>query len=232
MNTAFSEMLLRLNTPENINSGAKLSVLERQQARIKWQAEHLLLPPPQVQQLGLNYFDYSDELNVFSSPGQAQQFHGLIADDQNLGGLLTQGMKLDPGVGNTGCSNIGSIGGGSFGFGDSELGNVTGFGMNYAVSRTASCPPSVAAAMAEVATAAASKAKQTVLPEKLSSSAGRESFKKRKPDKTQNQKVCLFLVLRIACTGTHLMHGSPNRLTIINLGKSPVVYLFLVISDV
>nr|QJQ51237.1 bHLH transcription factor bHLH25.3 [Gardenia jasminoides] len=41
--------------------------------------------------------------------------------------------------------------------------------------------------MADVATAA-TKGREIILPEKLSSSAGRESFKKRKADKTQNQK--------------------------------------------
>ncbi|KAL3538978.1 hypothetical protein ACH5RR_002344 [Cinchona calisaya] len=186
-------MLHRLNAPENINQnggGAKLSVLERQQARVKWQEEQLQQPLPQVvQQLGLRYFNSNDELNVFSTPAQGvQRFDGLVTNDQNLGGLLTQGMKLDPGVENTtACSN--NFGGESFGFGGCEVGNFTGFGVNYAVSRTASCPPLVAATMAEVATAAGDgRNTNTVLPEKLSSSTGRESFKKRKADKTRNQK--------------------------------------------
>ncbi|KAL3515160.1 hypothetical protein ACH5RR_022062 [Cinchona calisaya] len=182
MNTALSEMLHLPNTPENV---AKMSVLERQQAiRMKWQEEQ------QIQQLGYGFFNINDQLNVYSTPAQAHQhFHGLIStDDQNLTGLLNQGMKQDPVVQNTGCNSFASTGGGIFGFGGgSDFENFTGIGMNYAVSRTASCPPAVPAAMAEVAMAA-SKGRETIQPEKLSSSTGRDSFKKRKADKTQNQK--------------------------------------------
>lgn len=172
-------MLHYLNTPENLNrsgSGAKMSLLERQQSRIKWQQEQLQQPP--LPQLPMDYFG-SD---VFSPHVQVQHFQDF-SDDQSIGGgLFTQAMKLDPEL----HTNFDSPGknGSSYGV----FGNVSGFEMNYAVSRTASCPPAIAAAMAEAAIAAR-KAKETVLPERLSSSAGRESFKKRKADKNQNSKV-------------------------------------------
>ncbi|XP_071930727.1 uncharacterized protein [Coffea arabica] len=190
-------MLDPLNTPANFNRDGGfdiMSVLERQEAIwMKWQEEQLHHPPPlplQVRQLGHDFFNSTDQLNVFSSPAQAHHhFHGFITNDHHFSGLLTQGiLKQDPGVQTTtGCDNFTNIGGPSAGLGACELGNITGFGMDYAVSRTVSCPPAMAAAMADVATAA-SKGRETTLPEKLSSSAGRESFKKRKADKTQNQK--------------------------------------------
>ncbi|XP_027112244.1 uncharacterized protein [Coffea arabica] len=190
-------MLDPLNTPANFNRDGgfdRMSVLERQEAIwMKWQEEQLHHPPPlplQVRQLGHDFFNSTDQLNVFSSPAQAHQhFHGFITNDHHFSGLLTPGiLKQDPDVQTTtGCDNFTNIGGPSAGVGACELENITGFGMDYAVSRTVSCPPAMAAAMADVA-AAASKGRETTLPEKLSSSAGRESFKKRKADKTQNQK--------------------------------------------
>lgn len=191
-------MLNPLNTPANFNSSSgfdRMSLLERQAAiSMKWQEDQLQHQPPppltsQVQQLGHGFFSSDDQLNVFSTPAQAHQhFHGFITNDHHFSGLLTQGMlKQGPGVQTTGCDNFANTGGPSFGLGACELGNITGFGMDYAVSRTVGCPPAVAAAMADVATAA-TKGREIILPEKLSSSAGRESFKKRKADKTQNQK--------------------------------------------
>lgn len=194
MNTVLPEMLHRLGTSEDTfrNGGGmvRMSVLDHQQARMMWQEEQLQQPPTQVQQ-GPGYFNASDQLNIFSTPAQAQHFHGLIINDQNLGGLLTPPMESDPGAQNSPCNNFGSTGGDSFGFGACELGNVTGFGILNAVSRTASCPPGMAAALAEAASAA-TKRKETMLPEKLSSSAGRDSFKKRKADKPHNQKVLFW----------------------------------------
>lgn len=188
MNTSLPEMLHYLNTPENFNRGggggggggaAKMSVLERQQARNKWQQEQL-----QLQQLPIDYFGSDAQLNVFSVSAQSQHFQDL-SNDQNLGGILTQAMKPDPGLAD-GIIHFGSIGRDNSSYGVRGYGNFTSFDVNNAVSRTASCPPAVAAAMAELAT----KGKETVLPEKLSSSSGRESFKKRKADKNHNPKVC------------------------------------------
>lgn len=164
MNTSLPEMLHYLNTPDNFN---RMNVLERQQ-------EQLQQPP--LPQLPMDYFS-SD---AFSPPVQGQQ--DFTNDENNGGGLFTQAMKPDPGL-DTNFDNPVKDGS-SF----DVIGNVTGFEMNYAVSRTISCPPAIAAAMAEAAIAA-SKAKETVLPERLSSSSGRDSFKKRKSDKNHNSKV-------------------------------------------
>lgn len=162
MNTSLPEMLHYLNTPDNFN---RMSVLERQ---------------PPLAQLPMDYFSSDARLDAFSPPVQVQQ--DFTNDENNGGGPFTQAMKPDPGL-DTNFDNPVKDGS-SY----DVIGNVTGFEMNYAVSRTISCPPAIAAAMAEAAIAA-SKAKETVLPERLSSSSGRDSFKKRKSDKNHNSKV-------------------------------------------
>lgn len=79
---------------------------------------------------------------------------------------------------------------GLIGLGDSGMGQAAklghgscGFEMNGSnnISRTFSCPPKVAAE---------TKNNNTVVTDKISSPAGKESFKKRKADKGQNNKVC------------------------------------------
>ncbi|CAI9104534.1 OLC1v1003226C1 [Oldenlandia corymbosa var. corymbosa] len=192
MNT---EMLHRLDMPENHTGMGRMSVLERQQGRMRWQELQAQQPQlTQVQQMeGFGgYFNSADQLsNMFSAP--AQHFHGgLMINDQNLGGLLLNPtMGPDPCVQSSSSNQFGNVGGDNFGLlGGCELGNVAGFGLNYGVARTASCPPAVVAAVAEAASAA-TKRKETAPPEKLASTTGRESFKKRKSDKAQNQKAAL-----------------------------------------
>ncbi|XP_059653798.1 transcription factor bHLH63-like isoform X2 [Cornus florida] len=95
-------------------------------------------------------------------------------------GFGSRTVKVDQDL-ESGWVDMGKLGGDDLGFG-------FGLEMNYGISRTASCPPVVAAAMSEVA-AADMKGRQYILPGKLSSSVGTESFKKRKADKNQNPKV-------------------------------------------
>uniref|UniRef100_A0A5B7A490 Putative transcription factor bHLH63 n=1 Tax=Davidia involucrata TaxID=16924 RepID=A0A5B7A490_DAVIN len=176
MNRALPEMLHCLNTPGNCTD---MSVFERQRTQMKLQQE----------QLQQSYVNENDEFTMFPVlPPQDQQFQVLINSDSGLSEFVNRGMKPDPGLDN-GWPHFGNFGGecsglGSCGFGDGG----SGFEMNYAISRTASCPPAVAATVAEQAVAD-TKGIESVLPEKLSSAVGRESFKKRKADKTQNLKV-------------------------------------------
>ncbi|KAL2460117.1 Transcription factor bHLH [Abeliophyllum distichum] len=176
---ALPEMLHCLNIPGNIagnngDTGMEMSVVESQRVNMKWQqsATHL-------------NEDY--QLSVFSVPAvQDQQFRGLVDSDQGIGELVAQAMKLDPGIEDE--QNEFGRAENSLNYASCVYGNGSKFEMNYAIPRTASCPPAVAAAMAE-ATAVASKGKEAALPEKLGSAAGRESFKKRKSYKTRDLKV-------------------------------------------
>ncbi|GFY89702.1 cryptochrome-interacting basic-helix-loop-helix 1 [Actinidia rufa] len=127
-----------------------LSVLERQQARIKWQQE-----PFHQQQ---RYFD-ENEFSGFSGPSQAQQFQGLVNRDMGINGLV----KADPGLDN-GWADFGQFDGEGSGLGPGGFGLGSGFEMNYGSSRTISCP----SAVAEV-TAAETKQRESALPEKMSS---------------------------------------------------------------
>ncbi|PSS29438.1 Transcription factor bHLH63 like [Actinidia chinensis var. chinensis] len=149
-----------------------LSVLERQQARIKWQQESF-----HQQQ---RYFD-ENEFSGFSGPFQAQQFQGLVNRDMGINGLV----KADPGLDN-GWADFGQFDGEGSGLGPGGFGLGSGFEMNHGISRTISCPS--AAAEVEVEVAAETKQRESALPEKMSSAVGRESFKKRKADKNQNLK--------------------------------------------
>lgn len=151
-------MLHCLNGPA---TGTDITVLERQRARMKWQ--------PQEQQ---GYFGGSDQFaGLFLEPGQVGSFQGLLGGESVLGEVLTRSVKPDPGLEN----------------GWPELVNMgfTEFDMNCAISRTSSCPPTVAPPPPEA------KGKVSPPAEKVSSAVGRESFKKRKADKLQNTKVCV-----------------------------------------
>ncbi|XP_059647664.1 transcription factor bHLH63-like [Cornus florida] len=155
-----------------------MSVLERQQVRMKWQQE-------QLQQQ--SYFD-GNEFNVYSIPAQAQ-FESLVNCDPVLNQLMNQAVKVDPGLENR-WQDFGKVGGDVSDFGSCEFVNGSGFEMNYAIpiTATASCSPAMTAAKVEVGVAD-TKGRESVLPGKLSSATAKESFKKRKADETQNPKV-------------------------------------------
>ncbi|CAA2999445.1 transcription factor HBI1-like [Olea europaea var. sylvestris] len=178
---ALPEMIHCLTIPANIfagnngGAGMEMSVLQLQQMNMKWK---------QQSDTHLNE-DY--QLSVFSEPAvQDQQFKGLVEGDQGIGELVAQAMKPDPGI-EDGRNEFGRAEN-SLNYASFVYGNGSEFEMNYAIPRTASCPPAVAEAMAEAA-AVAKKEKEAALQEKFCSAAGRESFKKRKSYKTRDLKV-------------------------------------------
>ncbi|KAH7517806.1 hypothetical protein FEM48_Zijuj09G0103300 [Ziziphus jujuba var. spinosa] len=171
-----------------------MTVLERQRDRMKWQ--HDQIHQQQNQNLNQNqqsYFSGSELISeVFSSAThQAADvqggFQGLVLGCESmLDGqtVTTRSVKPDPGLENGWpelgkCTEMPNLGCGSL------VNGNHGFQMNNsAISRTASCPPAVPAANTTDI-----KAKEAVLHEKLSSAAGKDSFKKRKADKIPNTKV-------------------------------------------
>ncbi|CAK9134089.1 unnamed protein product [Ilex paraguariensis] len=175
------EMLHCLNIPANVsgNGGPDMTVLERQRGRMKWQQEEQH-QQALLQQQQQSLFD-GNEVNLFSMQAQAQQFQEMMNNEPSLGELVTRAMKPDPGMEN-GWPDFGTIGEAT-GLGIGSCGFETGLDMNYAISRTTSCPPAVAA---DVAVADA-EGTESILPEKPSSMVGRESFKKRKADKKTHQ---------------------------------------------
>ncbi|KAM3301609.1 hypothetical protein P3S67_016111 [Capsicum chacoense] len=72
MNITLPEMLHNI-TSNGGNESTKLSVLDRQRARIKWQEE-------QVNGQQMSYFSIQNDqlMNCFHQSSEAQQFHGLI----------------------------------------------------------------------------------------------------------------------------------------------------------
>ncbi|XVE93640.1 hypothetical protein REPUB_Repub01dG0211400 [Reevesia pubescens] len=163
-----------------------MTVLETQRAGLKWQQEQL----QQQQQQQQSYF--SELSGVFSSQtSHVQGFHqgGLMSSgDSVLGGMvMTRQLKPDPGL-ETAWPELGKVDLANMGFGPCGYGNGPSFDMNYANSRTSSCPPAVAAAVAAEAVVEV-KGKDSVVSEKMGSAVVRESFKKRKVDKLQNSKV-------------------------------------------
>ncbi|XP_054787680.1 transcription factor HBI1-like [Prosopis cineraria] len=167
-------MLRCLTSSENLaESCSAMALSERQRDRMKWQQ------PQSHHHQNQNYFSGSG-FDGGSSPLQLQ----------NSGGL----MMMVNGGGSGGSSGLGEVVANagsvkpdpSWDNGWSELGKVdlpglgvvsSGFNVNSVVSRTSSCPPSVAASAAATAT------------ERMRSTSGRESFKKRKSDKAQIPKV-------------------------------------------
>lgn len=176
MNIALPEMLHN-NTTSNGGNGS--SVLERQRARMKWHQE-------QVQQQEMSYFNGQNDqlMSSFHQTSEAQQFHGLInVNDQSLNELVTRAIKPDPCMENN-WGDFGTTDNNGFGYvpvgvGHGGMSHPTE--MNYAISRTTSCPPT----MADNAVSAV-KPKETM----LRSNRGSENFKKRKADKNQHLKVC------------------------------------------
>ncbi|KAF3657107.1 transcription factor HBI1 [Capsicum chacoense] len=176
MNIALPEMLHNI-TSNGGNGSSELSVLDRQRARMKWQQE-------QVHQQEMSYFSGQNDqlMNCFHQSSEGQQFHGLInVNDQSLNELVTRAIKPDPCLENN-WRDFGTTGANGFGYvpiGVGHGGMSHPAEMNYAISRTTSCPPT----MADNAVSAV-KPKETI----LSSNRGRESFKKRKADKNQHLK--------------------------------------------
>ncbi|KAL9248485.1 Transcription factor bHLH63-like protein [Drosera capensis] len=146
-----------------LKGGADTSVLERQRAALKWQQQQLHIQLRQQQ-------CYLNEFNMLSLPAQAQSFQGM--------------MSLDgPGFHTTesGSPHFGSRSGvttldleHSGAHGDASCDG--GYGLNYARPRTIVGQEPVMVAAGEAA-------------EKLSALAGRESFKKRKPEKSLSPQV-------------------------------------------
>lgn len=176
MNIALPEMLHNI-TSNGGNRSSELSVLERQQVRMKWHQD-------QVQQQEMSYLNGQNDqlMNSFHHTSEAHQFHGLInVNDQSLNELVTRAIKPDPCLENN-WGDFGTAGINGFGYVPVEAGHG-GMShpteMNYAISRTTSCPPT----MADNAVSAV-KPKETI----LYSNRGRESFKKRKADKNQHLK--------------------------------------------
>ncbi|XP_050364095.1 transcription factor bHLH63-like [Argentina anserina] len=160
MNRALPEMLNCMNAVGSLVAGncTDMTVLDRQRALMKWQQDQFQQQQPQQ-----GYFGGNELNGVFThvpvQASQVQSFQGLIG----LGGdlMMGQAVKPDPSSEN----------------GWNELGyGSCGFEMN--ISRTFSCPPKVAAD---------TKSNSAVASPKISSPAGKESFKKRKADKAQNK---------------------------------------------
>ncbi|XP_010263637.1 PREDICTED: transcription factor HBI1 [Nelumbo nucifera] len=189
MNTALPEMLHCLQTPpENlVESVADLTMLERKRAQLKRQLQQQQQLRQQSQQ---RYFGET-QFYVFPQPPvtQAQQFQDLINNDPALREFVNRSMKTDPGLANDWpdfgkypITNTG-FGGktadfGCNGFGTNSLG--TDQSHSVSISRTSSCPPAVPLPDEKGRDSAFVATPSTV---------GRESFKKRKADKTQNTKI-------------------------------------------
>ncbi|KNA08642.1 hypothetical protein SOVF_160820 [Spinacia oleracea] len=189
-------MLHYLNTPANVIGvkGMEMSVLERQKMVLKWQQEQLFQVQT-TQQQQLSCFNDLSMLSFF--PAEAHDFHGAdmnygpssVTTGPTLNELLNRPIKADPG-GENGWMDFGmpksGVNVGSLGIETAEqIHNSPGYEMNYGISRTASCPPSVAeAAEATVKAARDAKGRESLLSDqKLNGAAGRESFKKRKAEK-------------------------------------------------
>ncbi|KAB5541446.1 hypothetical protein DKX38_014420 [Salix brachista] len=158
--------LLPAGGGENMLHCTDMTVLERQRARNKWQQEQQ--QQFQLQQQEISYF--TELVDVFHQAG----FH-----EGGLSEVVTRSVKPDPGLVDNGWNNDRVVG---YGVG-LPYNNGLGFELNYgAISRTSSCPPEADAAVA----AATVKGSESVVSDKISSGAGRESSKKRKVDKIQN----------------------------------------------
>ncbi|KAK1395037.1 Transcription factor bHLH63 [Heracleum sosnowskyi] len=167
---ALPEMLQWLNASGN---GTDISVLQCQQARMNWQ-----------QQQQQSYFSGNDQHGMHSIPeAEAAQFQSLMNGDPVLSRFGNKALKPDPGM-ETEWPGYGKMSGDDpLGLGACGYGNVNAVELNYAISRTTSCPPVVAAAaIAEAA------GKEPSLLGQMSSTTGRESFKKRKADDNEDQK--------------------------------------------
>ena len=161
-----------------------VTVLERQRARMKWHQDQ-----QQQSYFGGTEFGGGGGL-VFQGhegPHQVQNFQGLAGTgggDLVLGEVVSQSLKVvDPAGLKNRWAELGRLELPDMGFESCGLVNGTSseFEMTAgAVSRTSSCPPKVV-----VAAVAEPKGKVSV-------PVGKESSKKRKADKVQNNQVGVF----------------------------------------
>ena len=184
MNRASAEMLHCLNIPGTAASieGMDIGVLEKQRIAVKWQQEFV---QPHYQQDNSTFNEASIQSLI---PAQTQTFQGLsvgcgpslIPRSPNLDELLNQPIKTDPRVESR------WIDFNEPGIQSARQVNRLSYGLNHAISRTTSCPPLVAVAT----TAAEGTGRQPLTSDqKLSGATGRESFKKRKVEKSLPPKV-------------------------------------------
>ncbi|CAN6544054.1 unnamed protein product [Malus baccata var. baccata] len=165
MNRALPEMLNCMNAPGTFIAGncTDMTVMEKQRDRMKWQQSDF-----HDQQIQYN-FGGSELSGVFSRPIHAQGFHGFLGGNPAVKpDPSSENRWVELGFGSCGLNNNGTAG-------LEERGNV----LNNNISRTFSCSPTVAAE---------NKLSDTVLSQKLSLPAGKESSKKRKADKVQSNK--------------------------------------------
>ncbi|XVE49042.1 hypothetical protein DITRI_Ditri01bG0050300 [Diplodiscus trichospermus] len=133
MNRALPEML----------QCSDMTVLERQRARLKWQQEQL----QQQQEQQQSYF--SELSGVFSSQtSHVQGFQdGLMNGDSVLCDVvMTRQVRPDAGL-ETAWPEFEKVDMAGMGFAPCGYSNGSGFDMNYAISRTSSCPPAAAEAV-------------------------------------------------------------------------------------
>ncbi|KAL9231648.1 hypothetical protein vseg_006847 [Gypsophila vaccaria] len=186
MNKAYPDMMHCLNMANGTGvKGMEMSVLEHQNVALKrQQAQNLQLQ--QQQQQEMSCFNELSMLSFLST--QAHELHALNMDcgpsplaGPALNELMNRPIKADPSienrwmnfgiqpsrvtVQNSGVESVSQV-------------NSPNYGTNYAISRTASCPPVVPAA------AAAMERENATSEKKLNAAAGKESFNKRKAEKT------------------------------------------------
>ncbi|XP_028797016.1 transcription factor HBI1 isoform X1 [Neltuma alba] len=166
-------MLRCLNSSENLAescSDMTLTLLETQRDRMKWQQ-----PQFHHHHQNQNYFS-GNGFDAAFSPLQVPNSGGLMVINgggggSGLGEVAANASSVKPAPGwENGWSELDKAGLPGTGFVSS------GFNVSSAISRTSSCPPSVVASAAATPT------------EKMRSTSGRESFKKRKSDKAQIPK--------------------------------------------
>ncbi|KAL8116150.1 hypothetical protein AgCh_022594 [Apium graveolens] len=172
---ALPEMLQWLNSSAN---GTDFSKLQRQQARMNRQ-----------QQQNQSFISGNDQHAMHSIPeAEAAQFQSLMNGDPVLSRFGNRAVKPDPGM-ETEWPLYGKMSGDDhLGLGACGYGNVSGVELNYAISRTTSCPPVVAAAAIPEAAGSFNKGRAPSLLGQRSSTMGTESFKKRKADDNDDQK--------------------------------------------
>ncbi|KAK9667375.1 hypothetical protein RND81_14G251700 [Saponaria officinalis] len=195
MNRAYADMLHCLNTANVAGvKGMEMSVLEQQNIVFKrQQAQNLQL---QQQQHEMSCFN---ELSMLSFlPPQAQELHALDMDcgrsaataGPTLNELMNRPIKADPSIEN-GWMNFAIQQSGvavqNSGVESVSQVNSPCYGTNYAISRTASCPPVVPVVAAAMKTGHSDvKGTENTTSElKLNAAIGRESFNKRKAEKNQ-----------------------------------------------
>lgn len=180
MNRASAEMRHCLNIPGIAAKieGMDISVLEKQRIALK-RHQHLIQVQPQYQQDNSSFNEASIQSLIRAQTQNLQGLNvgcgpSLLPPSPNLEELINEPIKNDPGVDSRWIDfNEPSIQ-------STRQLNSLGYGLNHAISRTASCPPLVVAA----ATAAQGIGRQPLTrDQKLSGATGRENFRKRKPPK-------------------------------------------------